>query len=58
MKLTPSQLTRLEVSGGLRTVSRRPMAYRRLPEARWLKPVAIILVSILALLMLGLWGIQ
>ena len=58
MKLTPSQLTRLAATGGLRPVSRRPMAYCRLPESRWLIPVGVALLSIAALILMGLWGIQ
>lgn len=58
MKYTQSQLARLATSGGLRTIPRRNMAYRIQPEARWIIPAALILVSLAVMIMLGLWGIQ
>lgn len=58
MKYTSSQLTRLATSGGLRTVPRRPMAYRRLPESRWLNLAALFILCLAVMIALGLWGIQ
>lgn len=58
MKYTSSQLTRLATSGGLRTVQRRPMAYRRLPESRWLNLAALFIFCLAVMIALGLWGIQ
>ena len=58
MKYAPSQLTRLATTGGLRPVPRRPMAYRRLPEARWLTPAAVLIISLSVMLILGLWGVR
>ena len=58
MKYTSSQLTRLATSGGLRTAPRRPMAYRRLPESRWINLAALFIICLAVMIALGLWGIQ
>jgi hypothetical protein len=58
MKYTSSQLTRLATSGGLRTIPRRPMAYRRVPESRWVNLAALFIAFLAVMIVLGLWGIQ
>lgn len=57
MKYTSSQLTRLATSGGLRTVPRRPMAYRRLNEDRWLALAGVFLLCLMLMIVLGVRGL-